>query len=487
MNLVSTRQNFGENTQSVSFSEALLSPGALNGGLYAPQKLPKLDENFFKIQRNYEDFALEVIKKFDFDVSENIFKLALKRYEKFDKSLPLQINQISPNVWINELFHGPTRAFKDMALQPFGEILSALAKNRGENYLIICATSGDTGPATLETFANADNIKVVCLYPANATSEVQRLQMINANAKNLKVIGIDGNFDDAQKTLKTLLSDDDFKEKLNSAGLYLSAANSVNFGRILFQIIYHLYVYAKLLQQRALNSTQSIDIIVPSGNFGNALGAYYAKKMGAKIDFIKIASNSNNILSDFFNTGIYDLRNRKLIKTMSPAMDILVSSNVERLLFDKFGAFKTANLMQNLKQNHFYKLNTAEFNELQKDFKADFCSDEECAKFIQNLARNAKLVDPHSATCFKMIDENRINVVTSTAQWVKFTPSMIKAIKNQKITDEKAQMQALANEFNDEISPNIISLFSQKPTHCEIAQTFEIKNMILKWIKMEKK
>ncbi|QCD52853.1 threonine synthase [Campylobacter sp. RM16192] len=487
MKLYQTRANNNENLNSVDFSDALLNPSSAYGGLYAPIELPKLDQKFFSqaCELSYEQIALEIIKKFGFDLDICVFERAVKRYQKFDKANePVEVKKIGENLYINELYHGPTRAFKDMALQPFGLILSELAKSRSENYLIMCATSGDTGPATLETFSDMDNIKVVCLYPKDGTSEVQRLQMVNSAAKNLKVIGINGNFDDAQRALKTLLASQNFKNELKKSNISLSAANSVNFGRILFQIIYHIYAYVYLLKTNALKDSDSFDIIVPSGNFGNALGAYYAKKMGAKIDKIKIVSNANNILTEFFTGGVYDLRGKSLIKTISPAMDILISSNVERLLFDKFGAVRTKELMQNLAQNGFYELKDSELSALKEDFEADFCSDETCEKFIKEQTQKGIIIDPHTATCFKMsLNLTRPTVITSTAHWVKFAPSMFKACKNKELDDEKEGLEILANEFKDLVPDSIKSLFVSKSTHNDIVNQDEIESKILDWIR----
>jgi len=478
MKLVNTRCA----KERVSFSEALLSPSAKFGGLYAPKKLPKFGKGFFKTAQNlsYTELAIAIIESFKFDVETEIFRRALKRYERFDDpKCPVNIQKIGKNLYINELYHGPTRAFKDMALQPFGVILDELAQIRDEKYLVMCATSGDTGPATLQTFANAKNVKVVCLYPASGTSEVQRLQMVNANAQNLKTIGIKGNFDDAQTALKSLLADENFKSELAKNNLKLSAANSVNFGRILFQIIYYFYEYLYLLKNGVLKADESFDIVVPSGNFGNALGAYYARKMGVKIKSIKIASNANNVLTDFFEYGYYTVQDRKLIKTISPAMDILISSNVERLLYSKLGDKETKWLMKNLKKQGFYEVNARKFAE----FKAKFCTDKECTKFIKEMAKKGILIDPHTATCFKFKPKKRINVITSTAHWVKFTPSMIGAIKGEKITDEKAQMMALAKEFKQEVPSDILSLFDGNEIHKDIVEKSEIKAQILNWIK----
>ena len=516
MKLVSTR----DFSQKADLSYALLNPSASGGGLFSPERLPLLSEDFFKQceDLSYKQIALKIIESFDFDVSSEVFESALKRYDKFENpACPVQIKKLSENAYILELYHGPTLAFKDMALQPFGALLKSIAKSRNEKFLIMCATSGDTGPATLEAFADDENIKAVCLYPQGGTSEIQRQQMVKQSATNLKILGVRGNFDDTQRALKSLLADEDFKNELARANLNLSAANSVNFGRILFQIIYYLYASIYFSKHGVLspeqnlnqsdqclacgknfgaaagaNSAQSakpsakfntFDVIVPSGNFGNALGAYFAKKMGAKIGKIKIASNANNILTELFTRGIYDLRGRELIRTISPAMDILVSSNVERLLSDQFGDARTSELMQSLARDKFYKLSASELAKLREVFEADFCDDAQCAKFIKQESSRGVLIDPHTATCFKLLDESRLNLVISTAKWIKFTPSMIGAIKGRACEDERADMIALSKEFRSDIPPQISRLFSAPQVHSSVVEQSEIKNAIMEWIK----
>ena len=516
MKLVSTR----DFSQKADLSYALLNPSASGGGLFSPERLPLLSEDFFKQceDLSYKQIALKIIESFDFDVSSEVFESALKRYDKFENpACPVQIKKLSENAYILELYHGPTLAFKDMALQPFGALLKSIAKSRNEKFLIMCATSGDTGPATLEAFADDENIKAVCLYPQGGTSEIQRQQMVKQSAANLKILGVRGNFDDTQRALKSLLADEDFRNELARANLNLSAANSVNFGRILFQIIYYLYASIYFSKHGVLspeqnlkqsdqcqacgknfgavagaNSAQSVkqsakfntfDVIVPSGNFGNALGAYFAKKMGAKIGKIKIASNANNILTELFTSGIYDLRNRELIRTISPAMDILISSNVERLLSDMFGDTRTSELMQSLARDKFYQLSASELAKLREIFEADFCDDAQCAKFIKQESSRGVLIDPHTATCFKLLDESRLNLVISTAKWIKFTPSMIGAIKGRACEDERADMIALSKEFRSDIPPQISRLFSAPQVHSSVVEQSEIKNAIMEWIK----
>ncbi|HIC77533.1 MAG TPA: threonine synthase, partial [Candidatus Dadabacteria bacterium] len=349
-----------------------------------------------------------------------------------DPKNPIPLRQIEDSCFVAELYHGPTRAFKDMALQPFGYVLSNLAQKRKEEYLIMAATSGDTGPATLETFKHQEGVKVACLYPDGGTSDVQKLQMVTEDASNLKVIGVKGNFDDTQNTLKSLLASDDFKAELEERNIKLSAANSVNFGRIIFQIIYHIHAYLELLRKEKISMGEKIYLIIPSGNFGNALGAYYAKKAGLPIEKILIASNMNNILTDWISTGIYDLRDRDLIMTESPAMDILKSSNIERIMFDKFGAKRTKELMENLKTENMFQLNGEELKSLREDFDASFSNDLECEATIGAYAKNGYIMDPHTATCMKAYETLRKNdfkaVVYSTAEWTKFSPAVAKAL-----------------------------------------------------------
>jgi len=455
-----------------NFKEALINPSAKEGGLWTPMTLPEFKgENYRNLA--YGDFALKLIESFGFGY-EDLFKKALKAYECFDDAnCPIVLKKLNEKLFINELYHGPTRAFKDMALVPFGVVLNEFARDK--KVLIICATSGDTGPATLKSFENSNNIKVVCMYPQGGTSKIQALQMQALNKGNLKVFAIKGNFDDTQKTLKALLANANFQTELLKLGYELCAANSVNFGRILFQIIYHYYAALKVQEQ----TKQKVDIIIPSGNFGNALGAYYAKKMAAPIKRIKIACNENNVLSDFFTTGLYDLRQRKLKKTISPAMDILISSNVERLLFDKFGDQRTKQLMSALKDELYFSLNPQELSALKGDFQADFCTDLECMNFIK---QSKTLIDPHSATCFKLVDE-QVNIITATAEWTKFTPSMVKALFDRECIDEKADLQNLAKDYKVELKKGLLSLFDYEKQSYAAYDTDDMEEEIKRWIK----
>ncbi len=491
MNFIETRGNDDIKKSKVTFSEAIKNPIASFGGLYVPEYLPKMDQDFLKscINLSYKELSLKIIELFDIDVDKEILKKAIDLYDNFDDNLdPVPLVKVKELLFVNELYHGPTRAFKDMALQPFGYILSQIAKKENENYLILAATSGDTGPATLDTFCDKENIKVVCIYPEGGTSDVQKLQMVTQKGKNLKVMGINGDFDDAQTALKSLLGSEKFKETLKKSNIKLSAANSVNFGRIIFQIIYHISGYLKLLKQNEISYEDEIYIAVPSGNFGDALGAYYAKKMGIPIRKILISANSNNVLSDLVNNGIYDIRDRKLIKTISPAMDILISSNVERLLYDKFGAKRCKELMDELKENRCYKLTKDELVILQKDFRGYFCDDSQTKHYISEYSVDNYLMDPHTATCIKAYDDmkcsKRKTIICSTAEWTKFAPAVMNAISCQNKTKFKdiEALEGISKIMNTEIPKSILKLFDADVIHNTVINKENLEKEIFRFL-----
>lgn len=487
---IETRGNDGKNPQEVEFSYAILNPSASFGGLYVPKNLPQFKKDFFEkaVDKSYKEITLEILSMFNIDIEDSVLKDAVALYDAFDDAAnPVPLTQIEDNLFVNELYHGPTRAFKDMALQPFGHVLSHLAQKQNQDYLILAATSGDTGPATLDTFSNKPNIQVACLYPSGGTSDVQRLQMVTEEGKNLKVIGIEGNFDDAQSALKTLLASSTFKDELVKDNIKLSAANSVNFGRIIFQIIYHVFGYISLLKQNKIQMGEKFYQIVPSGNFGNALGAYYGKKMGLPLKKILIASNINNILTDLITKGKYDLRDRELLLTTSPAMDILISSNVERVLFDKYGAKRTKEMMEDLKEKKVYTLTKEELNALQEDFAAVHCDDTFAKETIKAYADKEYIMDPHTATCLKayyeLREEDLPTVLCSTAEWTKFAPTMLNAIKNDdtKYPDIEA-LKGVSKSLNVEIPESINALFNKQVIHDKVVQKEDIESEILNFI-----
>ncbi|MFT7879218.1 MAG: threonine synthase [Sulfurimonas sp.] len=488
MQFIETRGNDGQKPASVTFSEAILSPSASFGGLYVPKSLPTLDQAYLEshLESHYKTLAIDFLEKFGIDIEKEVLEEALNRYDAFDDpSNPVPLTQIEEDCFVSELYHGPTRAFKDMALQPFGYVLSKLAQQKNENYLIMAATSGDTGPATLETFKNQNNVKVACLYPEGGTSDVQRLQMVTEDGANLKVIGVKGDFDDTQNTLKELLASEDFKAELKAHDIKLSAANSVNFGRIIFQIIYHIHSYLELVRKEAITMGEKIYLVVPSGNFGNALGAYYAKKAGLPVEKILISSNINNILTDWINKGEYDLTSRTLVQTESPAMDILKSSNVERIMYDKFGPARTKELMEALATEGKYQLTDDEIAAIQEDFAASFSDDEECESVVGAYAKKGYIMDPHTATCMKAYETLREKplktVVYSTAEWTKFSPAVSKAL-GEEVKDDIAALQRVSDSAHVNVPDMIRALFDKPIKHTVVVDKENIKGEMLSFL-----
>ena len=489
MQFIETRGNDGVKAKEVSFSEAILSPIASFGGIYVPEKFPEFGIDFLEkhLNSNYKALALDVLQSFEIDIEESTLKEALNRYDAFDDPKnPVPLSKIEDDCFVMELYHGPTRAFKDMALQPFGYILSKEAQKRNENYLIMAATSGDTGPATLETFKNQPNIQVACLYPDGGTSDVQRLQMVTEEAENEKVIGVVGNFDDTQNMLKELLASDDFKAELASRNIKLSAANSVNFGRIIFQIIYHIHAYLELLRKDEIKMGENIYLVVPSGNFGNVLGGYYAKKAGLPVEKLLVASNVNNILTDLIEQGVYDMGSRELIKTESPAMDILKSSNVERILFDKFGAERTKALMDSLNETGKYELTADELSSMQEDFEATFSEDDECEAFIGKYAKEGYIMDPHTATCMKSYEKRTSkdlkSVIYSTAEWTKFSTTVARALGSDKTENDTEALKWIAENTEEKVPAMIEGLFSKEVKHGNVVEKEQIKDEMLTFL-----
>ena len=491
MGFIETRGNDGKRAKEISFSEAILNPSSSFGGLYVPKNLPNLGDSFIEnhINKSYKELAFDILKAFEIDIDDSEIQKALDLYDNFDNPLnPSPVVKVKDDLYVNEQYHGPTRAFKDMALQPFGSIFSSIAQKRDENYLILAATSGDTGPAALNTFRNKKNIQVVCLYPDGGTSDVQRLQMVCEDGENLKVLGIKGNFDDAQNALKSLLASNSFKAELEKDDIKLSAANSVNFGRIIFQIIYHFWSYLELIRQNAIKNGENIYLVVPSGNFGNVLGAYYAQKMGLNIEKLLVASNENNILTQWINTGVYDIRDKALKLTKSPAMDILKSSNIERVIFDLFGSTRTKELMENLNKNNIFTMTQDETKELQKYFSATFSNDSFGNTTIKEFLDSGYLMDPHTATCIKAYNELKEKplktVIYSTAEWTKFSPTVLNALnQDSKKYSDKESLEEISTKFGATLPQSIKNLFSAKINHSSVINKENIESEIIKFIR----
>lgn len=492
---ISTRND--DLSLGVSFKEALLNPAAPLGGLYTFNSLPSLSHNDIIALKNmsYEELCTNLFEILNLGLEQEVLAQSLQSYKSFDNPLnPAPITTINENLFMLNLFSGPTRAFKDMALQPFGALLSHFAKESKKTYLILVATSGDTGPATLYSFANKPYIKVVCLYPYGGTSEVQKLQMTTQDAANCKVIGIKGNFDDAQNAIKTLLNDTHFIGNLKSKGIALSASNSVNIGRIVFQMVYYFWAYIHLYKNDALKMGEKLSVIVPSGNFGNILGAFFAKKMGLPLGHLVVASNVNNILSDFISSGVYDISKRKLLKSKSPAMDILKSSNVERVLYALFGAKRTAFFMESLATKGSYTLDKSELELLQTDFLSLYCDDEQCLQSVAKGTKNGLILDPHSAIAYyganKLQKEGRIgkSIFLATAEWSKFAPSVWESLARDNIfktkyTNDKEAIKDIC-AYMKITNPSVSEIFDKKELQQDVIPISQIPSCIMQWLNL---
>ena len=349
------------------------------------------------------------------------------------------MRRVSKGTYCLELWHGPTCAFKDMALQMLPHLLSAsLVKNEEDKTVcILVATSGDTGKAALEGFKDVDKTRILVFYPKDGVSAIQELQMNTQEGGNVGVCSVIGNFDDAQSGVKKLFSDKKLAEKLAERGYFLSSANSINWGRVLPQIVYYVSAYCDMVQSGAIEMGEEINVSVPTGNFGDILAGYYAKKMGVPIKKLICASNSNNVLTDFIKTGVYD-RNRKFYNTMSPSMDILISSNLERMLFELTDCNdeEVRGYMEQLNASGRYEVSVEVKKKLDSLFAAGYCDDEETGKVIGRMWKdNGYLIDPHTAVAFDVLDQYRAAsgdetpaLVVSTASPFKFCSSVLPAL-----------------------------------------------------------
>ena len=440
MQYVSTRNK----NQKCSAAQAISQGLALDGGLLTPEVLPKLSPNGLKTMTDmsYQQRAVFVMGSYldDFTASE-LSAFATRAYgpDKFDTKAVAPVHQLDDRTYCLELWHGPTCAFKDMALQMLPHLLSAsLTKNEEQKTVcILVATSGDTGKAALEGFKDVERTRILVFYPKDGVSDIQQLQMQTQEGDNVGVCAVIGNFDDAQTGVKQLFSDSALRDTLAGRGYFFSSANSINWGRILPQIVYYVSAYCDLLKEGRIQKGDPINICVPTGNFGNILSAYYAKQMGVPVHKLICASNQNNVLTDFIKTGIYD-RNRPFYNTMSPSMDILISSNLERMLFEFTERDDVAvkEYMAALSAEGRYEVSEKVKKQLDKHFAAGCCGDAETQAMISKMWKEKKyLIDTHTAVAFHVLEEYRREtgddtpaVVVSTASPFKFCDSVLGAL-----------------------------------------------------------
>ena len=431
INYSSTRG--GEN--NVTASMAILKGLAADGGLFMPDHIPALDCSLEELShKTYQEVAYAVMKQFLTDFTEEELKTCIERaYDsKFDTE------EIAPLVkadgaYYLELFHGSTIAFKDMALSILPHLMTVSAKkNHAENTIVILtATSGDTGKAAMAGFADVEGTRIIVFYPKDGVSRVQELQMLTQKGANTSVVGIEGNFDDAQTGVKKIFGDKEFAKELDAMGFQLSSANSINIGRLVPQVVYYVYAYAKLLANGEIEKDEKVNVVVPTGNFGNILAAYFAKQMGVPFGKLICASNDNKVLYDFFQTGTYD-KNREFILTTSPSMDILVSSNLERLLYLSCGrdAAKTKAMMEQLSANGKYEI-TEDMKEFMKDFAAGYADMEENAKEIRKVFDDTGyLIDTHTGVAAAVYEQYKAKTGDTTKTVIASTASPYKFVRN---------------------------------------------------------
>ena len=388
--------------KKVTASQAILKGLADDGGLFVPDAIPQLDVSLDEIAKmNYQETAYQVMKQFFTDFTQEELEKCIERaYDaKFDTK------EIAPlvekdGVYYLELFHGATIAFKDMALSILPHLLTTSAKkNHITNQIVILtATSGDTGKAALAGFADVEGTSIIVFYPKNGVSAIQERQMVTQKGANTKVVGITGNFDDAQSGVKAMFNNKELAKAMNAKGYQFSSANSINIGRLVPQVVYYVYSYTRLLAQGAVKEGEQVNFVVPTGNFGNILAAFYAKNMGVPVGKLICASNDNKVLYDFFETGVYD-KNREFILTTSPSMDILISSNLERLIYKIAGedAKATADMMAALAKDGKYSITDA-MKEQMKDFIGGWASEEKTASEIKRVyEKTGYVMDTHTA------------------------------------------------------------------------------------------
>lgn len=479
---------------SISASEAIKKGLSDDGGLFVPKYFPEITVS--QIQKlakmDYRQRAFEILSLFltDFTVKE-LEDCINKAYtkEKFGTDNIAPVYKLNDIAYVLELWHGPTCAFKDMALQILPHLLTTSMKktNEDKEVVILVATSGDTGKAALEGFADVDGTRIVVFYPDNSVSEIQKLQMITQTGDNVCVSAVSGNFDDAQNGVKKIFTDSGYKNLLSGNNFKLSSANSINWGRLVPQIVYYFSAYCDMLEAGETELGEKVNIVVPTGNFGNILAAYYAYKMGLPVSKFICASNKNNILTDFIKTGVYD-RNRDFHTTISPSMDILISSNLERLLYDLSGQddIVVRNWMQELSENGKYSVTESVKNKISDLFYADFADDDETLAEIKACFDEYGYVpDTHTAVALSVYkkylslnDDKTKTIIASTASPFKFNQSVLIALKGCAFVAGKDEF-TLLSELNKISGMDIPKSLSELKDKAKIFDTVCDKDSML--------
>lgn len=453
---------------SVTASEAVLKGLAEDGGLFVPDSIPSLEVPLGSLAgKSYQEVAYEVMKLFLSDYTEEELKHCINSaYDsKFDTTKIAPLKEADGAYYL-ELFHGATIAFKDMALSILPHLMTTAAKkhNMKEEIVILTATSGDTGKAALAGFADVPGTSIIVFYPKDGVSKIQEKQMVTQTGDNTNVVAIHGNFDDAQTGVKEIFGDKALAKRMKEQGYQFSSANSINIGRLVPQVVYYVYTYVTLVAEGKLTCGEPMNVVVPTGNFGNILAAYYAKQMGVPIKKLICASNENKVLFDFFKTGVYD-KKREFVLTSSPSMDILVSSNLERLIYTCAGENSDVNaaLMKQLKEEGRYEI-TADMKAKLTDFVGGYATEAETAETIRKVyEKTGYVIDTHTAVAatvfYKYKEETQddtVTVIASTASPYKFTRSVMQAIENKETNEDDFTLVDRLCEVSKVKVPNAI-------------------------------
>ena len=478
MEYLSTRGKF----KRVSAAEAIRLGLSPDGGLFVPAQVEKFsrEEIMEKKDKSYQEIASWILKYFLSDYSSREIEESVKAAYS-EQNFPVEevtpLKKLDNNRYILELWHGPTAAFKDLALQimPYLLVLAADKSDVDDEIVILVATSGDTGKAALEGFKDVEGVKIIVFYPEAGVSRVQKDQMKTTGGSNTEVVSLQGNFDDCQNAVKEVFSDQSFKAKMEANSYSFSSANSINWGRLLPQIVYYFSAYFQLINDNAISEGEEINITVPTGNFGNILAAYYAYKLGLPVNKFICASNDNKVLTDFLKTGVYDI-DREFKKTISPSMDILISSNLERFLFEmtEHDSEQINQWYKELKENNSFKIDQETLAKIQAKFVGQFSQEDEAKKAIKLCYQDFDyLIDPHTAVAFDSLNKYRDQssdlttaVIDSTASPYKFSRAVLEAIKNEKIAvDEYRIIEELKQLSGTEIHRAIKGLENMDEKH----------------------
>lgn len=491
-----------DNSIRVSAAQAIAQGISEEGGLFVPVEFPQFDIDKISsmVSMSYIDRAKTVLKEFLTDFSEDELNYCVEgayAAEKFSSSKIAPTVNIDGNKNILELWHGPTCAFKDMALQLLPYLMTVSAKKTadGKTIVILVATSGDTGKAALEGFKNVDNTKILVFYPVDGVSPMQKLQMTTQDGDNVAVCAINGNFDDAQSAVKSIFTNSEIKAQLAEKNMMFSSANSINWGRLVPQIVYYFSTYCDMIEMGNIKAGDEINIVVPTGNFGNILAGYYAKKMGLPIKKLVCASNSNNVLTDFLKTGKYD-KNRAFYTTTSPSMDILISSNLERLLYHMSGEDDKliADLMSQLADKGEYTVSSELIADIQSVFDAGFTAEDSVDSTIKTHFDNYKyLCDTHTAVAVKVYDDyvkstgdDIPTVIDSTASPYKFSASVLNAVLsgNMPELDEFQMVEELNKTTGADVPKPLASLKDKQVRFNDVCNKEDMSQMVFKLLKL---